>query len=120
MDYAREQQDELDALSAIYDDVVSELFVGGFFLCAFFFLPLSPQTFGSRSPVSDGEPKKVTLPVRASDELGCLLTVTYVPKYPEEVPLLALTDVVGLSADELAALLERLNTLVRFISSGRA
>eukprot|EP00048_Salpingoeca_helianthica_P021947 m.15370 g.15370 ORF g.15370 m.15370 type:complete len:243 (+) comp6659_c0_seq1:98-826(+) len=82
MNHAQEQEEELAALSAIFDDVT----------------------------ISEEEPKKISLPVRASEELGCTLNVTYVAKYPEEVPLLSLSSQTGFSEAELAALLEKINT----------
>jgi hypothetical protein len=61
----------------------------------------------------------VSLLVKASDDLLCTLNVTYVPTYPEEVPLLSITGTAGLDEEELAALNSKLSTLVSaFCSMG--
>jgi hypothetical protein len=150
MNHAQEQEDELAALAAIFDDVVSKfgyprmvdasLFSSAILqsfvmprglqislfllfllsLCSLSalcslrpYLSLCFVLAGSQArAVSDGTPKKVSLLVKASDDLLCTLNVTYVPTYPEEVPLLSITGTAGLDEEELAALNSKLSTLV--------
>lgn len=81
MDHAQEQNEEIEALRSIFDDV----------------------------QVSETDPKTIAMTISA-EPVSLVLQITYVEKYPEEVPLIAILESSGMSDEELQLLSSQLSS----------
>lgn len=81
MDYRQEQADEVEALRAIFDDV----------------------------EISENEPRTITFNISGEVNVSLQLQITYVDKYPEEVPKVEILGSSGFSEEDMTSLKDKLS-----------